>query len=104
MKITTTQADGKTVIKIEGDLRLPTVAEAKPEIVAALAKGEDIQLDLGEVGECDTAGMQLLLMVRASAHAQGKRLAITARSAAFLLAVEHAGIPVGCFEFREGTF
>ena len=53
---------------------LASVADAKPELVAALAAGGNIALDLSELGECDTAGIQLLLMACASARAKGRRL------------------------------
>ncbi len=103
MKITTSQVDGTSTIKITGDLVIGGVAEAKPEIVAALAAGRDIRLDLGEVDDCDTAGVQLLLMARASVRGQGKRLTTIARSASFQAALDRIGIPAGGFDFQEGT-
>jgi anti-sigma B factor antagonist/stage II sporulation protein AA (anti-sigma F factor antagonist) len=103
MNITTNQENGKLVIKIEGDLLIAGVADAKPLITSALAAGQEILLDLSDVGECDTAGIQLLLMARASALAQGKRLVTSSQSASFRAAVERIGVPVGCFECMEGT-
>ena len=103
MKITTRRTDDGSTIKIEGDLVIAGVAEAKPEIVAALAGARDIRLDLSAINDCDTAGVQLLLMARASARLQGKRLATVARSASFVEAVERIGIPVGWFDRHEGT-
>ena len=73
MEITTTQTDGTTILGISGDLRIATVADAKLQLVAALAACDEIQVDLSEVGQCDTAGIQLLLMACASARAKGKR-------------------------------
>ena len=102
MKITTSRIGGTSTIKIQGDLVISGVAQAKPEIVAAMADATEIELDLGEVDDCDTAGLQLLLMARASANALGKRLATTARSAPFREAMERTGIPVGCFDSQEG--
>jgi len=103
MKITTRRTDNGSTIKIEGDLVIASVAEAKPEIVAALAGARDIRLDLSAIDDCDTAGVQLLLMARASARLQGKRLATIARSASFAEAVERIGIPAGWFDSHEGT-
>ncbi len=103
MKITTTQARGQTVIRLEGDLLIRSVAEVKPEILAALSLEGDILLDLREVGECDTAGIQLFLMARASVVAQGRRLAISVCSVAFQRTAERVGIPLGCFEFQDGA-
>lgn len=104
MTITTTQADGITTLKVEGDLLIGGVADAKSAIIAALAAGGDIHLDLSEIGNSDTAGLQLLLMARASARTQGKRFETTSSSpTSFRAAVERAGIPVACFECQEGT-
>ena len=98
MQITTTQADGKTTIRIDGQLSIVDVASAKADLVAALASGREIELDLGEIGECDTAGVQLLLMVRASARSRGKTLTTPRQSAAFQASLERVGIPTGLFE------
>jgi anti-anti-sigma factor len=103
MNITTNQADGKTVIRIEGDLLIASVAEAKPAIVAAIGQGNDILLDLRDVGECDTAGIQLLLMARSGARLRGKKLWTTIQSETFRSAVARVGIIAGCFEIEEGT-
>jgi ABC-type transporter Mla MlaB component len=103
MKITTTQKDGKSVIKIEGDLLVSTVADAKPDLVAILEKGDDIFLDLGEIGEVDTGGVQLLLMIRTSAMNRGKRFAALAQSASIRAMLERIGIPSRYFEDQERT-
>jgi len=98
MQITTTQAGGKTTIRIDGQLSIADVALAKADLVAALTSECEIELDLGEIGECDTAGIQLLLMVRASARSQGRKLATPRQSAAFQASLERVGIPTGLFE------
>ena len=103
MKIIATQADGKTTITIDGDLLISAVAEAKEPLLAALATGRTIEVDLSKVGECDTAGLQLLLMARASARAQGQRFVATTQSATFRAAALRAGIPATCFESLEGS-
>lgn len=97
MHITTTQAGGKITIRIEGDLAIAEVAAAKAELVAALASGSALELDLGDIGACDTAGVQLLLMVRASARGQGKSLAAPRQSPAFQASLDRVGIPTGLF-------
>jgi anti-anti-sigma regulatory factor len=101
MKITTSQTDHAVIVKIEGDLLIGGLAQAKPTMVAALSAGEEIRLDLGATGECDTAGIQFLLMARASALAQGKRFATIAQSASFRTAILRIGVPVACFDSQE---
>lgn len=103
MQITVTQADGVSVLRIAGDLRIASVADAKPEIVAMLASDSDIQIDLGGLRECDTAGLQLLLMTCASARAKGKKFATINTTAAFLAALERVGIPAECFRFQTAV-
>ena len=98
MQITVTQADGAAVVRIAGDLRIGAVADAKPALLAALARGSDIRLDLGELGECDTAGLQLLLMTRASARAKGVGFVATGHSAGFCAALARVGIPIECLD------
>ena len=94
MKITTTQTEGAASIAIVGDLRIATVAEAKPEFVAALAACDTIQIDLRDLGQIDTAGIQFLLMVRAGARAGGKGFAVVGQTDSFRAALERVGIPI----------
>jgi anti-anti-sigma regulatory factor len=102
MKITTEKKAGRKITRIEGDLQIAFVAAAKPDLAALLAAGDEILLDLGGVAACDTAGIQLLLMARASATAKGKRFGTVAQSPSFRAAAERAGIPDNCFIHREG--
>jgi anti-anti-sigma regulatory factor len=98
MPITTTHAEGLATITVEGGLLIGGVADGKPAIVAALAAAGEILLDLDGIDGCDTAGIQLLLMIRASARIQGKRLTTTPLSGAFQTALARRGIPLSCFE------
>ncbi len=59
MQITTMQTNGKTVLMIDGELRIGLVTDAKSGLVACFADSSEIQLDLSEVSQCDTAGIQL---------------------------------------------
>jgi anti-anti-sigma regulatory factor len=104
MQITVTRADGVSVVSVDGDLRIGSVADAKPELVAMLAGGDEFQLDLAGLGECDTAGLQLLLMTCASVRAKGKRIVTIRHASSFRAALDRAGIPVGYFEFQAAAF
>ncbi len=103
MQITLGQADGMSVLRIAGDLRIASVAEAKPDLVALLAAGTDTLFDLSMLGECDTAGIQLLLMTCASLRAKGRRCVTTGATAAFQAALDRIGIPVACFEPQDAA-
>lgn len=100
MQINVTQTDGGSVIGIAGELRLATVADARPHLVAALATPGELRLDLSELGDCDTAGIQLLLMTCASARAKGRRCVTSSHTAAFRAALDRVGIAAEWFEFQ----
>jgi len=100
MKVSVKQRDGLSVVKIEGDLQIAGVGDAKPELVAILAMNTAIQLDLGDIGVCDTAGIQFLLMLRASALAKGLDVSTIAQSASFRAAIQRIGLGAECFEIR----
>ena len=70
------------VILLEGELTIYRAAELKPLLLAALPGTGPIELDLAEVSEVDTAGLQLLMMVQREAPKAGTRLEITGHSKA----------------------
>ncbi len=69
---------------LAGELTIQTAAEEKATLVAFLdvtmSEGADVELDLSGVTELDTAGVQLLLMARRDAQAQGRKLRVVAPS------------------------
>jgi anti-anti-sigma factor len=52
------------VVRLAGDLTIQTAADTKATIMAALDDGGDLDLDLSDLTELDTAGLQLLLLAR----------------------------------------
>lgn len=70
------------------------MADAKLQLVTALAAYDEIQVDLSEVGQCDTAGIQLLLMARASACAKGKRWMPKGHTDSLRVTLDRIGISV----------
>ncbi len=64
------------------DLTIYHALEQKAQLLEALAATEALELDLLHVGEIDTAGLQLLLLLKKEAQRAGKRLAIVAHSQA----------------------
>ncbi|EHR69731.1 anti-anti-sigma regulatory factor (antagonist of anti-sigma factor) [Burkholderiales bacterium JOSHI_001] len=63
------------VLALDSDLTIHHAAELKDRLLAALAAGTRC-LDLRDVGECDSAGVQLLLAARRSAQQQGHTLSL----------------------------
>ena len=73
-----------SLLRIDGELTIYRAAElaaAMKTALAAVADGGVLEVDLSEVAELDSAGVQLLLAARRSAVESGRALRLTARSA-----------------------
>lgn len=75
-------------IAIEGPMTIYEAAENKRALLEALGRGAELEIDLSEVSEMDTAGIQLLLLAKREAAKAKKRLHLTAHSAATLDAID----------------
>lgn len=67
-------------LRIDGELTIYTVGRHAPELFGAA--GGAIALDLSQVPEIDTAGLQLLLAARSAATARGGTLRLARSSPA----------------------
>lgn len=77
MAIITTHDSGAPVrITVEGSMTIYEAAEHKAELLAVLGDATVLELNLGEVDEADTAGLQLLLLARREAARAGKTLRV----------------------------
>lgn len=61
-------------LAIVGELTIQNAAATRDRLLSAIAASDEIELDLAEVSEIDSAGVQVLLAARASAAASGKPL------------------------------
>ena len=62
------------------DMTIYQAQAQKEQLLAALAASEALDLDLAAVPEIDTAGLQLLLLLKREALQQGKPLTIVGHS------------------------
>ena len=62
------------------DLTIYHALEQKAQLLDALAGAAEVELDLSQVGEIDSAGLQLLILLKKEAQRAGKRVAIVAHS------------------------
>ena len=69
-------------LSLTEDLTIYHALEQKKTLLAALAATSELELDLLQVGDIDTAGLQLLLLLKKEAQRAGKRVAIVAHSQA----------------------
>lgn len=71
-----------------GDMTIYQVAEMKPTLLSGLREGGEIELNLSEVSEMDTAGFQLLLMLKREASRLGKPFRMVGHSHATLEVID----------------
>ena len=60
-----------TGLALGDELTIVTAAQTRDRITPYLAAATDLELDLSEVSDIDTAGLQLLLMARREAERRG---------------------------------
>lgn len=80
------------VLRIEGDMSIYRAAELKDILRAALDGATALEIDLSAVTECDTAGVQLLMLTKKMAQADRRELRLCAHSPAVLDALERLNL------------
>jgi len=69
-----------TTFALEGELTIYTAAEQKTRLFEALAKSPELEIDLSQVSELDSAGLQLMILLKREAVAGEKHLKFTMHS------------------------
>lgn len=90
--MTTPASTPPAALRLDGELTIYRAAELKPMLLAPLAPGVTLEVDLAGVTELDTAGLQLLMLAKQTAHAHGGALTLTGHSAAVVDVFELLGI------------
>ena len=62
------QDDSKTIISIQDEMTIYSVLEQKNNLYPHLKAGKELQIDLSEVSEIDSAGVQLLIFLKTEAQ------------------------------------
>lgn len=70
------RTEGQQPVAISGELTIFTAAALKQMLVDGInqAQTNELDVDLSEVTEIDTAGLQLMVMAKKEASAKGKNL------------------------------
>lgn len=84
-------------LRLAHSLTVYTVAELRTRLLTYLAEAEHPVLDLGPVGECDCAGVQLLWSARRAAEGTGRRLQLHDCPEPVLAAAERLGFARAAF-------
>lgn len=74
--------EGKCRLRVESDMTIYTALDLKKELVPCLGKAQCWELDMSRVNEMDSAGLQILIMLKCEAAKRGAELALTAHSTA----------------------
>ena len=88
MTITASTRKGVCKLRIEGEMTIYQAGEIKRKFVSVLADCREIELDLAHVSDLDSAGLQLLCLLKREATALGKPLRIAAHSPAVIDVIE----------------
>lgn len=67
-----------------GELTISAAVAVRDELLQALDTGDEIEVDLAQVAEFDSAGIQLLIAAKREAAQRGKKLRFVGHSRAVL--------------------
>jgi anti-sigma B factor antagonist len=72
------------ILHLAGEMTIYQAAEIKQPLVAMLQARHDLEIDLSGIIEIDTAGVQLLILIKKEADRAGKKLRLVSHSQAVL--------------------
>jgi len=81
MGISVHEDGGVLKISVIGEMTIYNARELKKGLAEHFFSAKDIEIDLTEVGEIDTAGLQLIALARNESMSSGKRFRIASLSA-----------------------
>lgn len=79
-------------VSVAGEMTIYCAAEMKEALLPCVARCREIEINLSEVVEMDTAGFQILLLAKREATAAGKPLRLVAHSPATLEVLDLFGM------------
>ena len=85
---TKTTTNNATRVTVNGDLTIYQAAEIKQCLIDGIRTGDELELDLSHVNEIDTAGFQLLALVKRESLALDHGLRIVGHSPAVREVIE----------------
>lgn len=68
MSITFEKNNDTGLLRPDGEMTIYTAAEMKPDLLGPLAECDEIEMDLSAVTEIDSAGLQLLMVMKSEAR------------------------------------
>lgn len=92
MRIENRSEGAQRRLAIEGDLTIYNAAELNRALLDELDGAESVELELGGVAEMDSAGLQVLAMLKREAHHRGVELQLTKHSETVYEVLERFGM------------
>ena len=74
----------KCVAKIEGEMTIYNAAELKEELMPLITDERELEIDLADITEIDSAGLQVLMLAKKERSQQGQALTLTNHSPSVL--------------------
>ncbi|GAB3541777.1 STAS domain-containing protein [Noviherbaspirillum agri] len=86
--MTASRQNASTTVRVQGELNIYRAAELKEALLAQIAPGAALEIDLSGVTELDTAGLQVLMLAKNTARALGTDMKLVAHSPAVVDVLE----------------
>ena len=77
-----TSADAVCAVRMGGEMTIYTAVEQKNQLLEKLDGCAELEVDLADVGEIDSAGVQILLVLKREAERAGRSLRLVNHSQA----------------------
>ncbi len=100
MTVATVYNDDTCCLGVEGEMTIYSAAELKGALLEGIHRCKRLEINLSQVSEMDSAGLQLLYLVKREAASLGRQVALAAHSPATLEVLDlynmssHFGDPV----------
>lgn len=88
MSISVEQEGGQCRLAIDGEMNIYTAAEMKPGLLEPFTGADEVEVNLENVSEIDSAGVQLLILAKREAAATNKSLRLVGHSQVVVDALE----------------
>ncbi|PPD18428.1 MAG: anti-sigma B factor antagonist [Methylobacter sp.] len=79
-------------LELEGELTIFTAAEQKTQLLNFLNSGDELEVNVGKVSEIDSAGLQLLILLKREAANTHKTLRLVEHNKAVMEVLELANL------------
>ncbi len=98
MNITKEEKNGEAIVKVEGAITINEVAELGKRLLECFKANTSLALDLKDVSDCDTSGIQLLVSTNKMVKISKKEFSVIHASECVRTAAGRIGIESINFE------